>query len=74
MFTFLILFSVAFTHMFTEKVLLYVFCILIITINNLGVEYFLIKKIDSTPKNYIGKFILICLPFALIVLGLFYSI
>lgn len=74
MFTFLIMFSVAFTHMYTEKVLLFVMCVLIITINNLGVEYYLIQKQGPNPKDYIGKFLLICLPFAILVLIIFYWI
>ncbi|WP_088338759.1 hypothetical protein [Bacillus cereus] len=74
MFTFLIMFSVAFTHMYTEKVLLFVMCVLIITINNLGVEYYLIKKQGPNPKDYIGRFLLICLPFAILILIIFYWI
>lgn len=74
MFTFLIMFSVAFTHMYTEKVLLFTLYVVIITVNNLGVEYYLIKKQGPNPKNYIGRFLTICLPFAILVLGIFYMI
>ncbi|MGG0256634.1 hypothetical protein ABEY61_29410 [Bacillus toyonensis] len=74
MLTFLLLFSFAFTHVFTEKVLLFVICVLIITINNLGVEYYLIRKLGPKPQDYIVRFISICLPFAVLVLFIFYYI
>ncbi|EJS08207.1 hypothetical protein [Bacillus cereus] len=74
MLTFLILFSIAFTHMFTEKILLFLICVLIITINNLGVEYYLIKKYGPEPPKYIGRFLLICIPFAVLVLIIFFPI
>ncbi|GAB1787199.1 hypothetical protein [Priestia megaterium] len=52
MFTFLILFSPLFTHMFKENVLLYVMFSLLITLNNLGMEFFSIKKRGPEPPKY----------------------
>ncbi|AJI24665.1 hypothetical protein H8R29_19325 [Priestia megaterium] len=72
MFTFLILFSPLFTHMFKENVLLYVMFALLITINNLGVEFFSIKKRGPEPKKYILLFLSISLPVDILLLCLFY--
>jgi hypothetical protein len=71
-FTFLILFSPAFTSMYKEKVLLFSIFVLLITINNLGVEYFSITKNGSNPKDYIGLFMSICLPVNILILVVFY--
>lgn len=70
--TFLIIFSPLFTSMFKEKVLLYAIFVLLITISNLGVEYFAITKKGPSPKNYIGLFLLISLPINIIILLIFY--
>ncbi|CAM5184926.1 hypothetical protein UACE39S_01428 [Ureibacillus acetophenoni] len=70
--TFLILFSPAFTSMYREKVLLFFIFVLLITMNNLGVEYFAISKKGNNPKNYTGMFMLISLPIDLIILLIFY--
>lgn len=72
LFTFLILFSPVFTSMYKEKVLLFFIFIVLITINNLGVEYFSISKKGSEPKDYIGLFMSISLPINMIILGIFY--
>ncbi|MCY9027051.1 hypothetical protein MOF32_29715 [Priestia megaterium] len=72
MFTFLILFSPLFTHMFKENVLLYVMFSLLITINNLGVEFFSIKKRGPEPKKYMLLFLSISLPIDVLLLCLFY--
>lgn len=69
--TFLLLFSIAFTSMYSEKVLLYLIFVLIITINNVAVEYVLIKKYGPEPRRYMKKFLIICLPFSIMVLSLF---
>lgn len=73
-FTFLILFSPAFTSMYKEKVLLFSIFIFLITINNLGVEYFSIIKKGPNPKDYIGVFLLISLPINLVILLIFYML
>ncbi|MEJ9314118.1 hypothetical protein P4655_22440 [Priestia megaterium] len=72
MFTFLILFSPLFTHTFKENVSLYVMFSLLITINNLGVEFFTIKKRGPEPKKYMLLFLSISLPIDLLLLCLFY--
>ena len=72
MFTFLILFSPLFTHTFKENVLLYVMFSLLITINNLGVEFFAIKKRGPEPKKYMLLFLSISLPIDILLLCLFY--
>ncbi|MBY0097975.1 hypothetical protein [Mesobacillus maritimus] len=71
-FTFLILFSPAFTSMYKENVLLYFVFVGLITMNNLCVEYFSIAKKGNEPKEYTGLFMLISLPINIILLLIFY--
>lgn len=72
MFIFLILFFLLFMYMFKENVLFYVMFVLLIIINNLGVEFFLIKKRGSEFKKYILFFLSISLFVDILLLCLFY--
>ncbi|SFP31531.1 hypothetical protein SAMN05421839_1146 [Halolactibacillus halophilus] len=71
-FTFLILFSISFTKMFSENILLYTLITLLITISNMGIESYSIVKKGPKPPEYIVFFMKISLPINIVILSLFF--
>ncbi|PGY51836.1 hypothetical protein COE35_15260 [Priestia megaterium] len=72
--TFLLLFSPLFTRSFQQNVWPYVILSLLMLLLNFIIEYILIKKISTSPQQYISLFLTICLPLNVLLLTFFYYI
>lgn len=70
--TFLVLLSPLFVNsLYNGNKTLFMWLVILITLSNLGLEFFLTKKKGRNPKEYIGIFTIASIPINVLILLLF---